>query len=59
MSWFWLNPWVDTNSFTVFEKMRLHTYDPVSYDPTSCPVNVFQNLMHLSAVPPPLTSKPC
>lgn len=57
--WFCEYPCVDTNSETVLENMRLHTCDPVSMDDDSVPVLQFQNLMHLSAVPPPDASNPC
>jgi len=48
-----------TNSFTFVEKHKLQTWEPVSSDLISAPVSVFQNLMHLSAVPPPETKRPC
>jgi hypothetical protein len=48
-----------TNSFECFDHARLHTCDPVSTLCKGCPVNVFQNRIHLSAVPPPLANSPC
>lgn len=48
-----------TNSFTDLENIRLQTCDPVSNIPYHLLLNVFQNLIHLSAVPPPLTKNPC
>lgn len=51
-------PCVLTNSFTFFEKSKLHTYEPVSILWISCMVWVSQNLIHLSAVPPPDASRP-
>jgi hypothetical protein len=35
----------------------LHTWEPVWTDYISEPTWVFQNFMHLSAVPPPLATK--
>lgn len=52
-------PWVLTISFTFLLKSKLQTYDPVSIEFSSNIYYVFQNLMHLSAVPPPLTRRPC
>ena len=43
----------------VFENIRLQTCDPVSYEETAFPDNVFQNRIVLSAVPPPDANKPC
>ena len=40
-------------------KLKVHTWEPVSTDCNGCWVRVFQNLIHLSAVPPPDASKPC
>ena len=40
-------------------QVRNNTCDPVSTHCSGCPVKVFQNLMHLSAVPPPEDSRPC
>jgi hypothetical protein len=34
-----------------------HTCEPVSMELSTAPVWVFQNLMHLSAVPPPVASR--
>ncbi len=48
-----------TSSLTFLLNTKLQTYDPVSMALISCIWVVFQNLMHLSAVPPPLASKPC
>ena len=47
-------PWVETSSLTFFEYARLHTWLPVSTQWRGLHVRVFQNLIHLSAVPPPL-----
>ena len=38
---------------------RLQTCEPVSTLCSAAPVDVFQNLMHLSAVPPPDAMRPC
>lgn len=38
--------------------MQKNKYLPVSTHCMGCPVNVFQNLMHLSAVPPPDANRP-
>lgn len=51
-------PCVLTNYFVVFEKIRLHTCDPVSILSSIVPSSVFQNLMVLSADPPPDASTP-
>ena len=48
-----------TNSFTFLEYIRLQTWLPVSTQCIGLQVRVFQNLMHLSAVPPPLHIVPC
>jgi hypothetical protein len=47
------NPCVLTNSLVVLEKIKLHTCDPVSMLSSRVPLSVFQNLMVLSADPPP------
>lgn len=52
-------PWVLTSSLTFLLNTRLQTYEPVSIALISCICVVFQNLMHLSAVPPPLARRPC
>ena len=52
-------PCVLTNSFTFLEYIKLHTWLPVSTQCIGLHVRVFQNLMHLSAVPPPLHIAPC
>lgn len=48
-----------TNSLTFFEYDKLQTWLPVSTQCNYLHVSVFQNLMHLSAVPPPLHIIPC
>ena len=48
-----------TSSFECLDQARLHTCDPVSTHCKGCPVSVFQNLIYLSAVPPPLANSPC
>lgn len=48
-----------TNSLECFDHARLQTCDPVSTHCRGWPVRVFQNLIHRSAVPPPLASRPC
>lgn len=53
MIWFWEYPWVLTISLTFLLHARLQTWLPVSMLFIWCPFVVFQNLMHLSAVPPP------
>ena len=57
--WFNEYPWVDTSSLDVFENIKFQTCEPVSNDFTQVFVNTFQNLIHLSAVPPPETNKLC
>lgn len=47
-----------TSSSLVFEKMRLHTYDPVFMQLNGVKFTVSQNLIHWSAVPPPVASRP-
>ena len=44
---------------TILLQAKLHTWDPVSIELIHEPFNVFQNLIHRSAVPPPLASRPC
>lgn len=39
--------------------IKLHTWDPTSKQLVYSPLNEFQNLIVLSAVPPPDTSRPC
>jgi len=56
--WFWEYPWVLTSSFTFFDHTRLQTWLPVSTQLKCVFVVVFQNRMHLSAVPPPDASRP-
>ena len=56
--WFWEYPCVETISFVVFENTKLHTYDPVSIELIGVNFRVSQNLMHLSAVPPPVARTP-
>jgi hypothetical protein len=56
--WFWEYPWVDTISFVVFENNKLQTWDPVSIELIERNYRVSQNLMHLSAVPPPVARSP-
>ena len=56
--WFKEYPWVETISLDVFENIKLQTWDPVSIALIGCNVWVFQNLMHLSAVPPPVAKSP-
>lgn len=51
-------PCVLTNYFVVFENMRLHIWDPVSMLSKSVPSSVFQNLIVLSADPPPEAKTP-
>lgn len=46
-------PWVLTNYFVVFENNKLQTWEPVSILSSKVPSNVFQNLILLSAEPPP------
>ena len=41
-----------------FDAIKLQTYDPVSIEFISAPCLTFQNLMHLSAVPPPDANRP-
>lgn len=48
-----------TNSLTFFEYIKLQTWLPVSTQCIGLQVRVFQNLIHLSAVPPPLHMVPC
>jgi hypothetical protein len=48
-----------TNSLTVFANIRLQTCDPTFRHFVYSPKIEFQNLMVLSAVPPPETSSPC
>ena len=56
---------LDNILFSVLFNLRLkglkgfRTCEPVSTHCSGCPVNVFQNRIHLSAVPPPEESKPC
>lgn len=45
-------------SLLFLENIKLQTYDPVSMWLTCYKVCVFQNLIHLSAVPPPEANKP-
>jgi len=65
------NPCVDTISLEFRAHIRLHTLyqlyspnrkeltcEPVSYSLTRPPVKLFQNRIFLSAVPPPLASRP-
>ena len=48
-----------TNSLEFFDQARLHTCDPVSIELMHVLFDVFQNLIVLSAVPPPLARIPC
>ncbi len=52
-------PWVLTNSFTFLANIKLHTCEPTLTHFVSSPLIEFQNLIVLSAVPPPETSRPC
>ena len=56
--WFNEYPCVLTISCVVLENIRLQTWEPVSTAWSGCRVCVFQNLMCLSAVPPPVANKP-
>ena len=49
----WLSeyPCVETSSLQFLDHCRLQTWEPVSMQFKGVPVRVFQNLMHLSAVP--------
>lgn len=52
-------PWVLTNSLTFLPNIKLQTWDPTFIHLVSYPFIEFQNLMVLSAVPPPETNNPC
>lgn len=52
-------PCVDTISFVVLENIKLQTCEPVSILSNNVPSSVFQNLIVLSAEPPPDASTPC
>lgn len=58
MSWFSLNPWDEQISLWCFDHNKEQTCDPVSIEFKTAPELVFQNLIVLSAVPPPLASNP-
>ena len=55
----YITPTELTSSFECFDQARLQTCEPVSTHCSGWPVNVFQNRMHWSAVPPPLARRPC
>ena len=50
-------PCDDNNSFSNGDHCNAHTCDPVSTEFNRAPDWAFQNLIHLSAVPPPVASK--
>eukprot|EP00968_Pinguiococcus_pyrenoidosus_P014641 scaffold1330_cov240-Pinguiococcus_pyrenoidosus.AAC.9 len=50
-------PWDDRISFSCGFHWSAHTWLPVSMLFSMAPVDACQNLMHRSAVPPPLASK--
>ena len=52
-NWFCENPCDDKSSFSLFDQTNEHTCEPVSIEFKQLPVLPFQNLIHLSAVPPP------
>ena len=56
---FWEYPWVLTISFSVFENIKLQTWDPASTVLIVAPVRVFLKRIVRSAVPPPETNNPC
>lgn len=58
ISWFSLNPWDEQISLWCFDQSNEQTCDPVSIEFKTAPELVFQNLIVLSAVPPPLASNP-
>ena len=51
-------PWVLTSYFVFLENIRLHTCEPVSMLSNNVLPSAFQNLIVLSAVPPPLANTP-
>ena len=57
--WFNEYPCVLTNSFEVLENIKFQTWDPVSKNLIQDLFKTFQNLIHLSAVPPPVAKIPC
>jgi hypothetical protein len=52
-------PCVDIISFTFLDHIKLQTWLSVSIYLIYLSYKVFQNLIVLSAVPPPLANKPC
>ena len=51
-------PWVETSYFVVLENIKLQTWEPVSMLSSIVPLSVFQNLIVLSADPPPEANNP-
>ena len=51
MIWLREYPWVETSSLQFLLHWRLQTWEPVSIQLRELPLKVFQNRMHLSAVP--------
>lgn len=50
-------PWLLKSSFSKGDHCKAQTWEPVSTEFSSEPLWAFQNLMHLSAVPPPVARR--
>ncbi|EKU20650.1 hypothetical protein NGA_2064900, partial [Nannochloropsis gaditana CCMP526] len=53
-SWFSEKPWEESSSFSCLLQSKEQTWEPVSIELRRAPFAPFQNLMHRSAVPPPV-----